>query len=392
VARDMGVGNIAMKIKTLLLAATAVFAAGAAQAQSITFTPVASGFVTNDAGSDFDGDKTFLDASGKAYRNIGGEGGTASAKTTIDPNTVFFRSGVAVSGANASGTVTTGVDMAIYNPNDGPIALEDFTSTIIPAGMGFFMQDRNAAAGNVYLDTGPTTSATFGDLFSSVGEFTTFAGASFDFEVTPIGGDALYTLSGEILLSFDGVGNLVRTYNTRFAENVGPENFNSNLGALLEYQSFEDVVHADKFNLATTFLWDWSATQITIPLSSLGNLIGYGTKTLEYRATVSAFTNAACINDGTACLVAFSAFGDPIGRGGADEEFSVSGMGDEDQLSRGHPFHTRGFNGLGFRELELSKAQINSAAIPEPATWALMIGGFGLAGAALRRRRRTITA
>ncbi len=30
--------------------------------------------------------------------------------------------------------------------------------------------------------------------------------------------------------------------------------------------------------------------------------------------------------------------------------------------------------------------------IPEPGTWALMIGGFGLAGAALRRRRAAVTA
>ncbi|PZQ63444.1 MAG: hypothetical protein DI570_08975 [Phenylobacterium zucineum] len=29
------------------------------------------------------------------------------------------------------------------------------------------------------------------------------------------------------------------------------------------------------------------------------------------------------------------------------------------------------------------------AGVPEPATWALMIGGFGLAGASLRRSRQT---
>lgn len=35
---------------------------------------------------------------------------------------------------------------------------------------------------------------------------------------------------------------------------------------------------------------------------------------------------------------------------------------------------------------------VTGAAVPEPATWALMIGGFGLAGTALRRRRAAVAA
>jgi hypothetical protein len=40
-----------------------------------------------------------------------------------------------------------------------------------------------------------------------------------------------------------------------------------------------------------------------------------------------------------------------------------------------------GDNALGLDDVSIS-------AVPEPASWAMLIGGFGLTGAAMRRRRR----
>lgn len=42
--------------------------------------------------------------------------------------------------------------------------------------------------------------------------------------------------------------------------------------------------------------------------------------------------------------------------------------------------------------MALDDVTFQAAAVPEPATWALMIGGFGLAGASLRARRRLAAA
>jgi hypothetical protein len=55
-------------------------------------------------------------------------------------------------------------------------------------------------------------------------------------------------------------------------------------------------------------------------------------------------------------------------------------------------FHNPGSEAFQLRVNELQFAatgavNVGVGAIPEPGTWALMIGGFGLAGAALRRRR-----
>lgn len=53
------------------------------------------------------------------------------------------------------------------------------------------------------------------------------------------------------------------------------------------------------------------------------------------------------------------------------------------------------FNGLGLREGDLAADfvvdNIAMTAVPEPTTWALMIGGFGLAGMQLRRRKTSVS-
>lgn len=50
--------------------------------------------------------------------------------------------------------------------------------------------------------------------------------------------------------------------------------------------------------------------------------------------------------------------------------------------------NTAAANPTGFR---LNYISSNVAAVPEPATWAMMIAGFGMIGAATRRRRSTAT-
>ena len=58
-----------------------------------------------------------------------------------------------------------------------------------------------------------------------------------------------------------------------------------------------------------------------------------------------------------------------------------------DGVARYVRFDLRNNYGDQYSWTGLSEVRFDGTAVPEPATWAMMIGGFGMVGAALRRRR-----
>jgi hypothetical protein len=46
------------------------------------------------------------------------------------------------------------------------------------------------------------------------------------------------------------------------------------------------------------------------------------------------------------------------------------------------------WNGLSFDPSTVVRLDVNGGAVPEPASWAMMLGGFGLVGGVLRSRRK----
>lgn len=339
------------------IACLALFAGTAAHAQSLAITGVKSGSITS-------GQISAPIANGQLTDDdnaLGvGYGGSTETKVNITALSASFESGVATSGPAASATSNSGLDITIQNTTDNQIlTIGQFGSTIVPAGMGFYMQDRtgSAAGNNIYTGYGQSDVASLQDLWPSVGAGV-FAYSSFDFTV--VSNDVtLYSLSGYLSLSFDERGQLQRNYGLTDAAIAMPS---------LTTAYDNDVAYA----------YAWDATDIAFDLNAV---IGPGgSQTLFYRTTVNSYTTAACLN-ATTCLVAYSGFGDPIGRGGGisfAERSAASANGDR-------------ITGIGFEQTAVERFELIDAkltgAIPEPSTWAMLIMGFGLLGAALRRRR-----
>lgn len=151
-------------------------------------------------------------------------------------------------------------------------------------------------------------------------------------------------------------------------------------------------------------LLDWQATNLSI---DAGRLTGFQSMQIIYRATYFSSSSVAC-DDVLLCPGAQVVFGDPRNNGGvilSSAAFSAASL-----LNAPPPIDLAVIGGLygqyfvpvaftdngtsPFEEPTLG-ADLNYnqlyrsrlSAIPEPESWALMILGFGAAGAAMRRQR-----
>lgn len=345
-------------------AAVVLLSAGGAQAQSLSLdaTGQGSGHITVDTKSKDYG-------IGQYTLTKGREGGSTEALYTINAQTISFESGVAVSGGFAQATSYSGVDITLFNNSDGLLAVENFGSTIIPAGMGFYLQDRAppvpGVLRNVFTDNGETTELfTLSDLDPSMGSEIAYS----DFEFSVVSNDmTLYSLSGWLSLTVDGQGNLQRNFGLDAAS-----------AALM---GFTNTGHDQDISWA----YAWDETHIVLPLNAL--LETGQSQVIQYRTRVTSRTRAECLSSRT-CLVAFSGFGDPIGRGGgvAAEFDMVAFRGFNMQMEP----EIEPITGIVFSPEQIAPFRLlpnNGGLVPEPSTWLMMIFGFGLLGATLRRQR-----
>jgi hypothetical protein len=343
------------------------------------YTVLQSGGVTSGTSANRAGDlPTRSGSSFNSFVNVGGGEITFESANT-------FRSGTTQPDSSSPNLKTTSFSSVSFDVINGGGA--KFSSTITAAGLGFYLAD--TSGGCSYMNC-PQVAVGSGYNFSQL----PFGGPTvgFDFSVTSnTSATPLYSLSGSMSMFTGGGTSLDRQLGTLGNGDVGPSgprtltNFRESVG-----DDFTGTL--SQIGLATGIGYAWDATPISFFLPNPDASF----QTLTYTTSVYTDVGTSCIRDSAGvatsiCLVAYSGFGDPVGTAGAVTDFSdllgsissfsqpINGglIGGVNFAPTTFDAPTFGPNGVSFQE----------AGVPEPATWTMMIAGFGLLGAALRRRR-----
>jgi hypothetical protein len=368
-----------MRLRFVLAGATVLLMASGAMAQvtgvvtsttaTVTFKPDVNGDNIVDSYSgqqigDAVGDNSF------------GSGGDFASTSQLGVNSVAFENGNASSGEYTY--LTSQTDVAVtYTNNSGSVVTPQLQSQIVPAGLGVYVGFQ--CLGDLTACPEYNQNRTFQSFSPDGGSGPSgdnLAGASIDFKI----------LSGSTVV-YDQSASLDLVYDPTTGANVFVDNF-AQAQATLNGFGLETTPGS-----STQYGFNWQATNIDVAFPDGTQLQPDQSATLTYQTTVQTYSRSVCFQLMTnGCLIAYSAFGDPIGAGngikpGANAALLTEGLMSGDAISNLN-FQSFAFDYPTFQNGVLS---YQLAAVPEPATWALALSGLGFVGAVLRRRRRGAT-
>ncbi len=316
----------------------------------------------------------------------------------IGPTDITFGTNATTQGGFAQQRASTSVSVTFTN--DGPTAVDPVLhSSIIPGGFGFYVGDLSGFPKDVGGDpivsdanATPGSTATFDQLTSRYSS--RFAEATFNFTVSSQG-QLVTSYTGDAYLDCNTSGFL-QTCNPTVGYSLG--------GQASTLANFAQVTPLAS---ASAYAFQWDQTDFAV---SLGTLLQPGqSRTFVYTTEVTASTDFGSGPTDTN-LVAFSGFGDPIGKSGQTSPV----LDPLSAVSADTPAGVVPITGLNFGRFAISLPTLNSntgeldlpvapgqlpnlpltnrvALVPEPGTWSVMLLGVGGLGArlrALRSRRR----